>query len=143
MQIVRTIVWVVILAALLIFTAFNWNSVEVQIWTNMVLETKIPALVIVAFLLGLVPMWLIHRGTKWRLKRRIAGLESAARAKAKAAAATPVMAEPVAPVRPDDGFETTTVTTSTDEPIAPVEADTVSDPDTMPARPETDSTTRP
>ena len=53
------------------------------------------------------------------------------------------MAEPVAPVRPDDGFETTTVTTSTDEPIAPVEADTVSDPDTMPARPETDSTTRP
>ena len=134
MQIVRTIVWVVILAALLIFTAFNWNSVEVQIWTNMVLETKIPALVIVAFLLGLVPMWLIHRGTKWRLKRRIAGLESAA---------TPVMAEPVAPVRPDDGFETTTVTTSTDEPIAPVEADTVSDPDTMPARPETDSTTRP
>ena len=138
MQIVRTIVWVVILAALLIFTAFNWNSVEVQIWTNMVLETKIPALVIVAFLLGLVPMWLIHRGTKWRLKRRIAGLESAARANAN-----PVMAEPVAPVRPDDGFETTTVTTSTDEPIAPVEADTVSDPDTMPARPETDSTTRP
>ena len=66
-----------------------------------------------------------------------------ARANAKAAAATPVMAEPVAPVRPDDGFETTTVTTSTDEPIAPVEADTVSDPDTMPARPETDSTTRP
>ena len=47
MQIVRTIVWVVILAALLIFTAFNWNPVEVQIWTNIVLETKIPALVIV------------------------------------------------------------------------------------------------
>jgi hypothetical protein len=109
----------------------------------MVLETKIPALVIVAFLLGLVPMWLIHRGTKWRLKRRIAGLESAARANAKAAAATPVMAEPIAPVRPDDGIETATVTTSTSEPIAPVEADTVSDPDTTPARPEADSTTRP
>ena len=59
MQIVRTIVWVVILAALLIFTAFNWNPVEVQIWTNIVLETKIPALVIVAFLLGLAISWYV------------------------------------------------------------------------------------
>ena len=113
MQIVRTIVWVVILAALLIFTAFNWNPVEVQIWTNIVLETKIPALVIVAFLLGLVPMWLIHRGTKWRLKRRIAGLESAARANATAAAATPVVTEPVAPTRPGDGVETDTTSSMT------------------------------
>lgn len=143
MQIVRTIVWVVILAALLIFTAFNWNSVEVQIWTNMVLETKIPALAIVAFLLGLVPMWLIHRGTKWRLQRRIAGLESAARANAKAAAATPVVAEPVAPVRPDDGVETTTVTNSTSEPVSPVESGIVSDSDTAPVRPETHGTDKP
>ena len=125
MQIVRTIVWVVILAALLIFTAFNWNPVEVQIWTNIVLETKIPALVIVAFLLGLVPMWLIHRGTKWRLKRRIAGLESAARANATAAAATPVVTEPVAPIRPGDGVETEATTTDTDdEPAIAVESDT-------------------
>lgn len=136
MQIVRTIVWVVILAALLIFTAFNWNPVEVQIWTNIVLETKIPALVIVAFLLGLVPMWLIHRGTKWRLKRRIAGLESAARANATAAAATPVVTEPVAPTRPGDGVETentsSTTTTKTDEePAIAVESDTA------PTRPNT------
>ena len=125
MQIVRTIVWVVILAALLIFTAFNWNPVEVQIWTNIVLETKIPALVIVAFLLGLVPMWLIHRGTKWRLKRRIAALESAARANATAAAATPVVTEPVAPTRPGDGVETEATTTDTDdEPAIAVESDT-------------------
>lgn len=86
MQFVRMLVWVLILAALLIFTAFNWRPVEVQIWTNLVLETKIPALVIVAFLMGLVPTWLIHRGTKWRLNRRIAHLESAAR--------SPVVARP-------------------------------------------------
>lgn len=88
MQFLRTLFWVLILAALLIFTSFNWKPVEVQIWTNLVLETKVPALVIVAFLLGLVPTWLIHRGTKWRLERRIAHLETAARA--------------VAPPRPAD-----------------------------------------
>ena len=79
MQIVRTIVWVLLLVALLIFSINNWNPVEVKIWEGLVLETKIPALVMIAFLLGLVPMWLIHRGVRWRLERRISALESATR----------------------------------------------------------------
>ncbi|MXO64391.1 lipopolysaccharide assembly protein LapA domain-containing protein [Altericroceibacterium endophyticum] len=78
MQILRTIMWVLVLVALLIFSIFNWDPVEVKIWEGLVLETKIPALVIVAFLAGLIPMWLIYRGTKWRLKRRISHLEQAA-----------------------------------------------------------------
>ena len=94
MQFVRMLFWVLILAALLIFTAFNWRPVEVQIWTNLVLETKIPALVIVAFLLGLLPTWLLHRGTRWRLNRRISHLETAARA---AATPRPVDPAPSAP----------------------------------------------
>ncbi len=79
MQIVRTILWVLLFAGLMFFSFFNWNEVEVQIWTNMVLETKVPALVIVSFLLGMVPTWLLHRGTKWRLTKRIKTLEAAAR----------------------------------------------------------------
>jgi len=90
MQIVRTIVWVALLVLLLAFSFFNWRPVEVQIWDNLVLETKIPALVLVAFLLGLIPMWLIHRGSKWRLQRRITTLENAART----AAVTPVVPPP-------------------------------------------------
>ncbi len=100
MQFVRMLFWVLILAALLIFTAFNWQPVEVQIWTNLVLETKIPALVIVAFLLGLVPTWLIHRGTQWRLNRRISHLESAARTTATPRAPEAVSGEPLAPAAP-------------------------------------------
>jgi len=99
MQIVRTIVWVALLVLLLAFSYFNWRPVEVQIWDNLVLETKVPALVLVAFLLGLIPMWLIHRGSKWRLQRRIVTLEGAARANALAAPPTPtspVSASPVA-----------------------------------------------
>lgn len=97
MQIVRTIVWVVLLAALLVFSFLNWRPVEVQIWNNLVLETRLPALVIVSFLLGLVPMWLVHRGSKWSYRRRIAALETAARTNAQTAAATPpaTVAEPV------------------------------------------------
>jgi len=93
MQIVRTIVWVLILVALLIFSYFNWKPVEVQIWDNLVLETKVPALVVVSFLLGLVPMWLIHRGAVWRHRRRISALEANQRATVNAIS-TPTSAPP-------------------------------------------------
>ena len=93
MQIIRTIVWVLLLVALLLFSAFNWKPVEVKIWEGLILETKIPALVIVSFLLGLVPMWLLSRAQKFALNRRISSLETAARS----AATTPIAAAP-APV---------------------------------------------
>jgi uncharacterized integral membrane protein len=96
MQIVRTIVWVLLLVLLLIFSINNWNPVEVKIWEGLVLETKVPALVVIAFLLGLVPMWLMHRVTQWNYKRRLGSLETAA-ARTAAMAAPPVsVAEPLA-----------------------------------------------
>ena len=78
----RTIIWVLLFVALLAFSFFNWDTVEVTLWENLILETKVPALVIVAFLLGLVPMWAYHRSVKWSLKRRIRSLENAARSNA-------------------------------------------------------------
>lgn len=102
MHIIRTLFWVLILAALVFFSAANWRVVEMSIWTNLVLETKIPALVIVAFLLGLVPMWLLHRGIKWRLNRRITHLENAARAAAAPRPVETTTAEPPPPPLPAD-----------------------------------------
>jgi putative membrane protein len=89
MKIVRTVVWVLLLVALLIFSGFNWKPVEVKIWEGLLVETKIPALVVIAFLIGLVPMWLVHRASRWNYDRRIASLESAARASVTAPAAPP------------------------------------------------------
>ena len=76
MAIVRTIFWVLLAVALVLFAINNWQPVEVRVWATLVLETKLPALVIGAFLLGLVPVWALYRTTRWRLKRRIAGLEA-------------------------------------------------------------------
>ena len=94
MKYVRMIVWILVLVALVAFSVANWQPVEVKIWDSLVLETKIPALVVVAFLLGLVPMWLIHRGVRWRLERRISGLESAQRYAMGASATPPPVSEP-------------------------------------------------
>jgi putative membrane protein len=91
MQIVRTIVWVLLLVALLIFSINNWTPVEVKIWEGLVLETKVPALVVIAFLMGLVPMWLMHRVSQWYYNRRIGSLENAARVAAMPAAPSPTV----------------------------------------------------
>jgi len=82
MQIVRTVLWVLIFVGIALFSAINWKPVEVNLWGDFVVETKVPVLVIVSFLLGLVPMWLYHRGAKWSLNRRINSLENAVRSTA-------------------------------------------------------------
>jgi uncharacterized integral membrane protein len=95
MHIVRTIIWVLLLVALTVFAAVNWDErATVQIWENLVVETNIPAIVIISFLIGFVPMWLLHRTTKWQLKRRIASLETTARAAAHIPLATGSSSEP-------------------------------------------------
>ena len=99
MAIVRTIIWVLITIVLVLFTINNWQPVEVRIWSTLLLETKLPALVIVAFLLGLVPMWLVHRASLWRQRRRIAYLE-AATARATAVPEIPPPPPPTTPPVP-------------------------------------------
>ena len=89
MQIVRTVIWVLLLVGLLLFSIANWDpTVTVRIWDGIVVDTKIPAIVIVSFAIGFVPMWLYHRASKWTMRRKIASLENAART----ASATPVAA---------------------------------------------------
>ena len=98
MHVVRTIVWLLLLVAFVIFSMANWEpGITVRIWQNLVVETKLPAVMLVAFLLGLVPMWLVHRGARWRLDRRISGLESAHRAASVHAAAREAAPEGLAP----------------------------------------------
>ena len=95
MRIVRTIGWVLLLVALVLFSVANWNPpVSVMIWENLVVDTRIPAIVVIAFLLGLVPMWLVHRARRWHLERRIASLESAVRAAAVTAPQQPATSDP-------------------------------------------------
>jgi uncharacterized integral membrane protein len=109
MHIIRTIVWVLLLVILLIFSINNWNPVEVKIWEGLVLETKIPALVVISFLLGLLPMWLLHRITSYSARRKISSLQTAARTAAVAPTPPPVdpAADPlIAPEHPAESAGT-------------------------------------
>lgn len=103
MQIIRTAVWVLLLVALLLFSLNNWNPVEVKIWEGLILETKLPALVLLSFLLGLLPMWLLSKAGKWRLTRRISALENSVRANTPTPPlATTTQLEAAAPAVPSE-----------------------------------------
>ncbi|OHC95687.1 MAG: hypothetical protein A3H25_15935 [Sphingomonadales bacterium RIFCSPLOWO2_12_FULL_63_15] len=92
MQFLRTAFWVVIAVALAFFCMANYVPVTVRLWGDLVMETKLPVLLIGAFLLGALPFWIMARATRWRLKRRLDSTE-----RALAAVTTPP-APPAAPV---------------------------------------------
>jgi len=103
MQFLRTAFWVVIAVALAFFCMANYVPVTVRLWGDMVMETKLPVLLIGAFLLGAMPFWIMARATRWRMKRRLESTERAlVAATASAAPATPVTpATMTTPILPD------------------------------------------
>ena len=79
MRFLKTLIWVTIIIGLVVFATNNWAPVSVSLWGGLRLDTKLPALVIVAFLLGYVPLYILHRTQVWRMKRRILTLEGSQR----------------------------------------------------------------
>ncbi len=99
MKILRTILWVLVAVGFLVFAIFNWQPVELTLWQNLVLETKVPVLVLLAFLAGFLPMWAWHGSVAWSMGRRIRTLETSHKNTPLArdqGAAVPAPADPVA-----------------------------------------------
>jgi len=90
MNFLRTLFWVVVAVSLAIFANRNWGDVTVNLWGNLQADIKLPILLIITFLIGFLPPYLILRGRLWTLKRRLAIAER-----------PPVPAAPPAP--PDAG----------------------------------------
>lgn len=96
MQIVRTILWVLIAVVLMLFAFTNWTPVTINLWGGKVLDTWLPIVAFVSFLIGLVPVWLLHVATKWRMRRRLVSAERAL----ASASSTSVIARPATSVVP-------------------------------------------
>lgn len=71
MNMLRTIIWILLTAILVIFAMANWSPVTVTVWPGQVLDTKLPLLILISFLIGSVPMWIALRTTRWTLNRRL------------------------------------------------------------------------
>ena len=86
MQFLKTVFWVFVAVIAAIFARNNWTPVSLNLWNGLILETKLPVLIGTAFLVGLLPTFLIHRATRWQMRRK---LDSAKRELETARMATP------------------------------------------------------
>ena len=69
MNFLKTLLWILIAAALAIFATANWTDATLKLWGGLLLTIKLPFLLLLAFVVGWLPTWLIMRGKLWRVKR--------------------------------------------------------------------------
>lgn len=72
MKFLRTLFWVVIALSLAIFANRNWSDVTLNLWGNIQADVKLPFLLLVFFLAGFLPPYLLMRSRLWNLKRKLA-----------------------------------------------------------------------
>lgn len=103
MQFLKTLFWVLLAVIAVLFSLRNWTPVSVGLWDNLVLETRLPVLLFGAFLLGLLPTFLLHRATKWSLKRRLDTMERVIADSRPAPAASGTIQPAAAPIAAPPG----------------------------------------
>ena len=86
MHFLKTLFWVLVAVVVVLFASRNWSDVTLNLWGDIQADIKIPALLLVIFLLGFLPTWLIMRGRLWSYRRRLDALE---RTRASSAVAPP------------------------------------------------------
>ena len=94
MQFLKTLFWVLVAVIVALFASRNWSDVTLNLWGDIQADIKIPLLLLVIFLLGLLPTWLILRARIWSLNRRMESLDRS-RAEPVVAQAVEDSGEPV------------------------------------------------
>jgi putative membrane protein len=75
MQFLKTLFWVLIAVLVALFASRNWSDVTLNLWSDIQADIKLPVLLLFAFLLGFVPIWLLMRTRLWTLNRRLDAME--------------------------------------------------------------------
>ena len=109
MGILKIIFWLLAVLVFGIFAYANWHPVPVHVWPNEILDAKLPALLLIAYLVGAVPFWIAHRASRWSLRRKLdtserqlsdarAATASAPASVSSAASAVPTPNSPTVPL---------------------------------------------
>lgn len=75
MQFLKTLFWVLVAVIVALFASRNWTDVTLNLWGDILADIKLPVLLLIAFLIGFLPAWLIMRARLWSCHRRLEALE--------------------------------------------------------------------
>jgi len=72
MRFVKALFWVIVGVLLTLFAYVNLDEVvSFELWDQIVIDVKLPLLLLVTFLVGFLPPFVILRARIWTLKRRL------------------------------------------------------------------------
>jgi uncharacterized integral membrane protein len=75
MHFLKTLFWVLVAVVAVLFAFRNWAAVTLNLWGDIQADIKIPILLLIVFLLGFLPTWLLMRTRVWSHRRKIDALE--------------------------------------------------------------------
>jgi putative membrane protein len=75
MQFLKTLFWVLLAVLVVLFASRNWFDVTLDLWGDIQADVKIPILMLIAFVIGWLPTWLIMRAKIWGHRRKIEALD--------------------------------------------------------------------
>lgn len=78
MNFLRTLGWILLTVVVVVFSLHNWVPVTINLFAGLQADVKLPVLLLIAFLLGFVPLYLYYRTVRWRLRKRLAAAERTA-----------------------------------------------------------------
>jgi putative membrane protein len=93
MRFLSTLFWVLLAMLVALFARSNWTDVTLNLWSDIQADIKVPVLMMIVFLVGFMPTWLVMRARIWSLRRRIEGIE-----RQRVAVAEPAPADEGTPV---------------------------------------------
>ena len=75
MRFLTTVFWALVAVLIALFSYRNWIDVTLNLWGDIQADVKVPLLLLVFFLLGFLPTWLLMRTRIWSYRRRLEALE--------------------------------------------------------------------
>jgi len=75
MQFLKTLFWVLVAVVVVLFAARNWTPVTLNLWGDIQADIKIPILLLIFFVLGFLPTYLVMRARLWTHRRKLDALE--------------------------------------------------------------------
>lgn len=75
MQFLKTVFWALLAVLVFYFGFRNWLDVTLNLWGDIQVDIKLPILLMIVFLIGFLPTWLILRARIWGHRRRIDAME--------------------------------------------------------------------
>ena len=75
MRFLSTLFWVLLAVVIVLFGSRNWSDVTLNLWGDIQADVKIPVLMLIVFLIGFLPTWLMMRARIWSFRRRLEAVE--------------------------------------------------------------------